>query len=165
MALFNKTLRIKDLLDIDRGRVDRSQVLKVQLINIYNIVKEENWLGKILRFFKIKRPLIFYKVFKYKVSSANGGTYTVLIKVSPGFDKRKFYDNKVQVFCQCADFKYRVAYELNKHDNVYLNKATINELGIALTTKPTRVQTSPLCKHLYAAILEFGKNLDKYDLY
>lgn len=162
MGWFTKELTIGDLMNIDPGRIKRSELLEnVKLVEVYNILREESILGKILRFFKLKTLPIFYKVVKYNVLSNSGSNYTVFIKVSPGFDVNRFYRNKVQVFCSCADFKYRAAYLLNKHDNVYLNQATKDFLGIALTTAPTRVNTTPICKHVYAAIEQFKLDYKK----
>lgn len=162
MGWFSKELTIGDLMNIDPGRIKRSEMLeKVKLVEVYNILREESILGKILRFFKLKTLPIFYKVVKYSVLSNSGSTYIVFIKVSPGFDINRFYRNKVQVFCNCADFKYRSAYILNKHDNVYINQSTKDFLGIALTTAPTKVGTTPICKHIYAVIEQFKLDYKK----
>lgn len=164
MALFNKQLSIKDLLNIDPGRIDRSNDLKVKLDDVYNIIREETWLGKLTRFFKGKSSPIFYKILKYKVKSNSGNEYTTLLKVSPSFDTQKFQYNKVQLFCSCSDFKYRAAYELNKHDNLYKTKVTEDHLGIALKIAPTHVVTTPICKHLYATINYFNSHLSETGL-
>jgi len=157
-----KTLTIRDLLDIDPGRIQKSQeLLKVILEDQYNILKEENIFQRIARFLGLHKAKMFYTIYKYKVYSNSGSVYTVFIKVSPHFEEKKFLDNKIQVFCQCADFKYRVAYGLHKRDNVFINQVTKDHLGIALTTPPTRVDTSNLCKHLYAVIDEFKSQLPK----
>lgn len=155
------TLTIGDLLAIDKGRIQRSKDLKVQLEDTYNILKEENILYRLLRFLGVRKGKMFYIVFKYKVLSISGSNYTVLIRVSPSFDEEKFLNNKVQVFCTCADFKYRVAYELNKRNNVYVVPITKEWLGEALVIPPTKVSTSNLCKHVYACIDNFRENLDK----
>lgn len=160
MKLFNRQLKIKDLLDIDRDRVNRSQGMKVKLVWQYNLVQDVDWLGKLLNIFRHKSYKEFYKVFKYEVKSTSGNTYTVFIKVSPSFSVNKFLNNKVQVFCTCDDFKYRAAYELNKHDNLFLIPATEEFLGYkALNIAPTKVSTTPICKHIYAVINDFKSNL------
>lgn len=161
MRWFKKKLTIKDLLDIDPGRINRSKNLKVKLVEEFNIVKEENWIGKAIRFLMGKSVLYFYRVFKYEVNSDSGNKYVVLIRVSPSFDVNKFLSNEVQVFCTCPDFKYRGAYELNKVGSLYLNNATQTHLGEALKIAPTKVVTTPLCKHLYACIIEFRKEVPK----
>lgn len=162
--IFKRQLIIKDLLDIDEGRIDRSKNLKVKLEEIYNTVKEDNWFNKFINFFWNKPKLIYYKIFKYKVISDSGMKYTVFIKVSPSFEVNKFLSNKVQVFCQCHDFKFRAAYGLSKIENVYLNKTTIEHLGEALKVAPTQVTTTNICKHLYAVIVHFKNNIRNYDL-
>lgn len=149
---FNRTLTIGDLIDIDSQRIDKSRKLKVRLDTRFNVIKQETWLDKLFRLFKRGPKYIYYRIYKFEVKSDSGNTYTVLIKVSPGFDERKFMKNKVQVFCSCADFMYRAAYNLNKSDNLVLIKSTRESLGKALSEAPTRVQTTPVCKHVYAAI-------------
>lgn len=164
MAWWDKTLTIGDLLDIDQSRIDRTKDLKVTYIGTENIIKKLSWLDKVFRLFKRGPKYIYYRIIRYKVESNSGNTYTVLIKVSPGFDERRFLSNKVQVFCTCADFKYRAAYNLNKSDNLVKVKATEDHLGIALTQKPTRVMTTPCCKHIYACLNHLRMNMKSLKL-
>lgn len=164
MAWYNRELTIGDLMNIDDGRINRSKNLKVKLDSITNVLKEESWLDKLFKLFRRGPKYIFYKVLKYKVKSDSGNEYTVFIKVSPSFNERRFMANKVQVFCSCPDFMYRAAYELNKTGNLFLNKSTTDHLGIALTTPPTRINPTPICKHIYAVMDDFIKNYRKYGL-
>jgi hypothetical protein len=164
MAWWNKTLTIADLLDIDKGRIDRSKDLKVEYIRTDNILKKMSLLDRIFKIFKRGPKLIYYKIVRYKVKSNSGNTYTVLIKVSPGFDTKQFMKNKIEVFCTCADFQYRAAYNLNKTDNLLKIKATIEHLGIAITQPPTRVSTTPVCKHIFAVLDHFRTHLKELDL-
>lgn len=165
MKLFNRQLTIRDLLEIDQGRVQRSQGMKVELVEQYNLLQEKSWFGKLLSLFRSKSYQEFYKVFKYHVKSPSGSTYTVFLKVSPSFSSNKFMTNKVQVFCTCADFKYRAAYDLNKYDNLFLIPATKAHLGEEpLKIAPTKVSTTPVCKHIYAVISYFRTNLKAHDL-
>lgn len=165
MAWYVKTLRIKDLFNVDMGRIERSKNLKVRYVKTYQILKKNTLINKILKFLGLKYMLTFYKVFKYIVQSDSGSQYTVFIKCSPGFDK-KILNNKVQVYCNCADFMYRSAYILNRTDNLYRNKYIDKALGIALTTKPTTVPggTTVVCKHVYAVLQDFKNNLVKFGL-
>lgn len=160
MALFYKTFKVSDLLDIDEGRMDRSRDLICRLDNVYNILREDTFFEKLKNLFRSKKPKMFYKVFKYHIISNSGQSYTVFIKVAPSFNIKNFMDNKIEVFCQCADFKYRVAYMLNQRDNLFRNPNIDAHLGIALTTKPTQVETSHLCKHVYRALMEFRLNIN-----
>jgi len=164
MAWWNKTLTIADLLDIDKGRINRSKDLKVEYIKTENIIRKMSLLDKIFRIFKRGPKLIYYKIVRYKVISNSGNSYTVLIKINPGFDIKQFLKNKVEVFCTCDDFKYRAAYELNKTDNLVKIKATLEHLGIAVTKAPTRVATTPICKHIFAVLDHFKTHLKQLDL-
>lgn len=164
MNWFRKQLTIGDLLSIDDQRVDRSKKLSVDYIETINIVKSMTWIDKLKNLFKRGPKLIYYKVVRYKVKSDSGNSYTVLIKVSPNFDEMRFYKNKVEVFCTCPDFKYRAAYDLNKTDNLYKIKSTINHLGIAIEQPPTRISTTPCCKHIYACMIHLKTNLKRLNL-
>lgn len=160
MKFFNKQITVKDLINIDEGRIERSGNLeKVELDDVYYFVKEETWLDKFTNFFKNKPKEIFYDVFKYKVKSDSGKEYTVFIEIPPNFDYHKFLSNRVQVFCDCPDFKFRAAYNLSKKDNVYLNDDIREHLGIALTEPPTKVIPTNICKHIYAAIFKFKNSI------
>lgn len=152
-----RKLVVKDLLDIDEGRVSRSKPLKVKLTQELNLVKEDSLIGKVLRFFKLKKAYYFYKLFKYEVKSDSGKKYTTLIRVSPSFDVNKFLSNEVQVFCTCPDFMYRGAYELKRVGSLVEMPSTIKHLGDAVKVAPTRVTTTPICKHLYATLGEFKR--------
>jgi len=158
---FRRKLRVKDLLDIDEGRKDRSKPLEAKFITIYTIVESGTLKGKIFKLFK--RALLS-RVIRYEVKSNSGNKYTVLIKIFPNFSINKFLSSKVQVFCSCADFMYRAAYNLNQTNNIFLNKNIEKHLGIALTEKPTRVDTTPICKHIYAVLNDFQRNYKKYGI-
>lgn len=165
MAIFHKTLTIGELLNIDNGRVERSKNLEVKFIGVENMVRKMTWLDRLFRLFKRGPKYIFYKVVRYQVKSDSGNVYTVLFKIPPGFDINKFYTNRVEVFCTCPDFKYRAAYNLNQSNNLLLIKATREHLGDEpLTVKPTKVMTTPICKHIYACIPHLRLNLKKLDL-
>jgi len=156
MPLINRTLTIRQLNQIDAGRIDRSKDLRVKLVNSYKILQKTSFFQKILKFLGFKETLNYYRLFKYAVKSNSGSTYTVFIQVSPGF-KQQFYDNKIKVFCSCADFMFRSAYNLNKSDNLFLNKATKIHLDKALEIAPTTVPggTTHICKHVYACLMDF----------
>jgi len=151
-------LIIKDLLDIDESRISRSKHLKVRLVVAVPFWEKE----KLSTQPKSKPKLVYYVNFKYKVKSDSGKEYTVFIKVSPNFNINKFLKNKVQIFCQCPDFMYRAAYNLSKDDNVFLNEKTTKHLEDALTTPSKKIDTTNLCKHLYAAIIYFKNNMRSY---
>jgi len=158
---FLRTLKVSDLLDIDASRIERSEKLKVEYIDTYHVLKKESIWDKIKKLFRGKSILMFYNIYKYKIHSDSGSVYTVFIKIAPSFDKSKFLSNKIEVFCQCADFKYRVAYWLNQRDNLYRNPEIDEHLGIALTERPTKITPSNLCKHIYACLLDFRTHINK----
>lgn len=164
MAIFTRTLTIGELINIDAGRVERAEGLQVKYIRTDNIVKKQSFFEKLVRKLFNKEKLIFYKIVRYEVKSNSGNTYIVMIKVSPGFNLQNFYKNKVQVFCTCADFKYRAAYELSKSENLIEIPATKEHLGIALTQAPTKVMTTPICKHVFAVINHFKTHLKELKL-
>lgn len=161
---FNKTLSIGDLMSIDKARIKRASKLRVEFVETINIEKEQTILDKLINFFRGKPKVIFYKIVKYKVYSNSGNKYTVLFKISPGFDKRQFLKNKVQVFCSCSDFMYRAAYELNKHNNLLKIPVTEKHLKNAISDPPVRVSTTPACKHVYACLSHLEMNLKQLKL-
>ena len=61
--------------------------------------------------------------------------------------------NLVEIYCDCADFKYRSAYILNQRGSLFLTDRIRNNLGAALTETPKKgAKTSFLCKHSYAVL-------------
>jgi hypothetical protein len=166
MGIFDKTLTIKDLLDIDQGRIDRSKnLVNIKLVKQFNIIREEPakvW--NIIKFLKKKTVKNFYTVFDYKILSDSGKKYAIFIKVAPSFKYSNFLKNKVQVACNCEDFKFRAVYELNKFQNLYRTPKLDYHFGIALTTAPTKVVTTPICKHVFLAIDQFKKDFPNLKL-
>lgn len=162
---FNKQLTVKDLLKIDEGRIDRSkQLYKVKFIDDYDILDVEEVKSKIHNSSiksKKKPQSILHKIFKYQVDSNSGNKYKVFIEVPPSFsfNRSKFLQNKVRVFCNCADFKYRAAYNLSKKDNVCIFEDAEKHLGVALTEPPTKIIPTNICKHLYSALKEFRSKI------
>jgi hypothetical protein len=164
MKLFNKQLTIKDLLDIDENRIDRSKSLKVRLDQVYYITDKPDRFNQLLNYFTNKPKEIYYEIHKYKIKSDSGNEYEIFIKLSPSFSYNKFLKNRIQVFCSCHDFKYRVAYDLSQLENVYVNKDITRHLGDALKIPPTAITSTNTCKHLYAVIIYFKNNIKKYNL-
>jgi len=163
MSIFSRKLTITSLLSIDEGRIERSENLDVIYNQTYFVIRTTSIYQKILNFLGIKVNLL-YAIVKYRVASDSGRTYTVLLETNPQFNSSDFLANNIRVFCSCDDFKYRAAYTLGSTDNLYLNTPTKSHLGIALTTRPTRVDTTPCCKHCFAAINDLNKNFRKYKL-
>lgn len=95
----------------------------------------------------------YYLIFKLLVMSESGKAHTVFIRTDPEYDTTRVLENKVQIYCDCPDFKFRSAYILNQKKALFLNDRIKLELGAALTDKPkTKTTTTTLCKHAYAGI-------------
>jgi hypothetical protein len=124
-------------------------------------MSEGNFLVKLWR--KLFNPVSIHQVYKYLVVSNSGAEYIVLIETEHRFNIESFKDSKVRVFCGCSDFMYRAAFNLNKFDNLYINNSTKEYLGDALITKPTKVVTTPICKHTYACLFDLRDNFNKYN--
>lgn len=165
MAWYIKTLTVRELFNIDSGRIERSKSQNVKLVKTFHILKKESFVDKLLKLLGFKYSLVYYKLFKFDVTSDSGNTYTVFIRCSPGFDKN-LLNNKLQVFCSCSDFMYRSAWNLNRSDNLYKNKNIEKYLAEALKIRPTTVPggTTPICKHVYAVLQVFRLNLKAYGL-
>jgi hypothetical protein len=50
------------------------------------------------------------------------------------------------------------------NDSVFLNKSTSLHLGKSIKIAPTKVTTTHVCKHIYAVMLNFTKNIASYGL-
>lgn len=147
-------MKVKHLLLIDKGRIKRSHNYLPVFTNIYyHVQKPSNFFSKLWG--KIF-GLVVYKVLRFKV-----GDYSVFIEVSDKETKKSFLDSEVKLMCTCADFKYRSAYGLNKSGNLFRNKDINEHLGVALTDAPT-IDTTHICKHVYATINELNQNYTTY---
>jgi hypothetical protein len=169
MALFNftRTLTLEDLRDIDKGRIERSKDLVIDKVEEVLVANKPSFLGivikKLIEAITKKPFMVLSKVLKYTIiNPKNKNVHRVIIKVPVHIDEKKLLKQKVEIYCDCADFMYRCAYELGKHHNLFLNNRTRTALGVAINTKPTKVKTSPACKHVYHAISDLVKNYKKY---
>ncbi len=154
MAIFGKQYTIGDVMNIDKGRQERADSCSTNLVQTYHELKEETLLDKLREKF-LGKTLIrkYFVIFKFEVTSDKGHKHTVFIRVSPDFDLTKWKTNKVKIYCDCADFKYRSAYVLNEHDALFLTSKLQTELGPAVKDAPRgKHSTSLLCKHSYAAL-------------
>lgn len=152
---------ISDLMSLDDGRTSKSSSLSVNLEGVFHRVQKESIWDKIKKFFTRNKVSInlYHLDIKYKVNCPSGSTYTVLIELNPNFNSNKFLENPIKVYCQCEDFKYRCAYDLNKRKNLLRNNKIDTSLGQALTDSPKKgFKTSPACKHVYACLLDLKKN-------
>jgi len=169
MALFNynRSLTLADLMKINSERVARSSDIKITKVSEYLVSKKPSFLGSLFKKFRdlfSKKPYeVLYKVLRYEVvNTKNSDKHVCIIKVPMHVDRQKLLKQKVEVYCDCADFMYRCAWVLNDHDNLFLNSSTKKNLGMAINTKPTKVSTSVACKHLYRCIEDLIDNYQDY---
>ena len=120
-SLFNRQYTIGELFNIDQGRQEKSLSCSVSLEDTFHELKKETLLDKFKKFFFGSRELInvYYVIFKFKVMSGSGSSYTVFIRTSPDFNLSSMMSNRVEIYCGCADFKYRSAYLLNQRKSLF----------------------------------------------
>ena len=154
MAILSKQYTLGDVMNIDSGRQERAGGCSVKLSNVYHELKDESILDRFKSLF-LGRPVIkrYYLIFKFEVSSDTGHKHIVYIRVSPDFDLNKWTTNKVKIYCDCSDFKYRCAYVLGQHGSLFTTSKILSSLGAALGDAPKKTsKTSLLCKHAFAAV-------------
>ena len=154
MGVFSKQYTIGDVMNIDSGRQARAGGCKVSLLNTFHELKDETVLEK-FKALVLGRGTVkkYYLIFKFEVVSDKGNKHYVYIRTAPDFDLTQWKNNKVQIYCDCADFKYRSAYVLNQHSALFLNSKIQSALGPAATDAPReKSPTSLLCKHAFAAL-------------
>lgn len=164
-GLFNRSpLTLRELVNVDEGRKERSLSQSVTLDKIYHKIRKETVWDRIKSIFKRSNSTLnmYYVVLRFNVSSSSGNIYTVLIEFQPNPDLNSLMSNKVKVYCECLSFKYQSAYYLNKRGNLYRSSSTDTELDKALTEAPDPKKThvSPCCKHVFACINWIDKNID-----
>lgn len=155
MSLFKKQFTIGELMNIDSGRQQRAMSCSVELEKVYHELKKDTILEKFKSFFRSGKGVInsYYVIFKFSVDSGSGSKRTVIVRVNPDFNLQDWESNKVKIYCDCPDFKYRSAYILNQHNSLFLNDRTKLELGSAISDAPKgKAGTTLLCKHAFAAL-------------
>ena len=158
-------MKLYQLLKIDPERIQRSSNIKVELENSSILVEERKGFFNRLWGRLRGKPNVVNNLLKFSCTNvSNDHKYTVYFKIQPQNNYSKLLSSKVEIFCSCNDFKYRSAYRLNKENNLFRVPAIEKYLGIALTVKPTQVQTTPVCKHIYAVSGWLSKNLKELDL-
>lgn len=154
MGVFTKPYTIGDVMNIDSGRQTRASSCNVIWLKTYHELKDETILDKFKARF-LGRPTLkrYYVIFKLQVTSEKGNQHNVFIRISPDFNAASWNSNKVQIYCDCADFKYRSAYILGQHDSLFLTPKIQGKLGPATSDAPKGKHTTTLlCKHAYAAL-------------
>lgn len=154
MGLFIRKYTINELLLVDSNRTEKANICSVKLVKVFHELKQETLLTKLRAFFGNKTHVnAYYVIYKLQVMSDTGNIHNVFIKLNPDFDLNDWGNNKVQIYCDCADFKYRSAYNLNQHDSLFLTDNIKISLGAALTDTPkSKTATTRLCKHAVAAL-------------
>lgn len=155
MSIFSRPYTIGDLMNIDFGRQERASGCSVELVKVYHQIKPEALIDKFKNFFTYNRTHLkaYFLILKLKVISGTGNTHIVFIKINPDFNLNRWESNRVKIYCDCADFKYRSAYILNDRHSLFLTDRIKLSLGSSLTDKPkATAKTSLLCKHAFAAI-------------
>jgi len=151
--LFGKPYTIGELMNIDQGRQSRASGCTVSLANSFFTMSEEGVLAKFKAFFSTNTIKVVYLTLKFIVRSDTGHTHTVFIQLDPDFTKMSWAANHVRIYCDCADFKYRSAYLLDKRKSLFANDKIKIALGQAITDKPDGKRgTTLLCKHSFAAL-------------
>lgn len=155
----SKHYTVGDLMLIDSARQDRAGKSSVKFERVFHEVRKITLLDRFKAFFGGKSTIQNYKViFKFTVTSDTGNDHTVFIRLDPDFDLINVNKNRVDIYCDCADFKYRSAYLLNKRNSLFINSSISSALGTAVNEAPKKVTTTILCKHSYAALSWLVKN-------
>lgn len=159
--IFGKRYTVGELMNIDQGRQGRAGNCSVSLVNTYFSLKEEGIAAKFAQLFGGNTLKVCYITLKLKVKSDTGNSHFVFIQLEPDFSLNDWSNNQVRVYCDCADFKYRSAYLLDKRDSLFANDWIKLTLGQALTDKPDgKKGTTLLCKHVYAVLQWLMTNYD-----
>lgn len=149
--LFGKPYTIGELMSIDQARQGKALQSSVSLVDTFFTLKEEGIASKFKSLFTGNTIKTLYITLKLKVISDTGNPHYVFIQLDPDYSTSGWYGNKVHIYCDCNDFKYRSAYALSKRGSLFDNQFTRISLGQALTEAPKR-GTNVLCKHGYAAL-------------
>lgn len=143
--------RLEDLLNIDKGRLQRAADIEVKLFSSTLVLTEASntivrWFRKLFRMPKIAR---YVHVFEC-TNRTNGNVNKVVLEVPPTASISELLKSKVKIYCTCSDFMFRAAYNLSKTGNLFLNSTVETRLGEAIIVKPTKVSTITSCKHVAA---------------
>lgn len=146
-----------NLMTVDSGRQSKANLCTVELLKTYHEIEKENVpdtlkskLGNIIN--------RHYIILSFKVMSDTGKEHLVYVKLNPDYSNN-WSGNEVEIYCDCADFKFRSAYILNQNKSLFTTNRIKIALGSAITDKPkTKTATSLLCKHAYAVVKWLASN-------
>lgn len=158
--LFTKRWTLSDLMNIDASRQQKSSGCSVFHQDTYVEIIHESIIDKFKKFFTRNKSImnVMYVIFKFSVVSETGHSYEILIRTQYDPFSSLFMKNLVQIYCGCADFKFKSAWELNQHASLFRSDRTDLELGPAITNAPKKKSGVTLCKHSYAAIMYLINN-------
>ena len=157
--LFTKRWTLSDLMNIDSSRQQKSSGCSTILQETYIEIKSESIIDKFKRFFTRNKSVmnVMFVIFKFNVTSETGHSYNVYrTQYDPW--SNLFMKNVAQVYCSCADFKFKSAWELNQHASLFRSDRIETELGLAITNSPKKKSSTTLCKHSYAAVMYLINN-------
>lgn len=158
--LFTKKWTLQDIMNVDYTRQQKSSGCSVVLDETFVELKTESIIDKFKRFFIRNKSVmnVLFIIFKFTVISETGHSYSVYIRTQYDPDARLYMQNSVQIYCGCADFKFKSAWVLGQHSALFRSDRTELELGPAITNSPKRKSSTTLCKHSYATVNYFISN-------
>ena len=148
-------MTIKEIMQIDATRSGKASGCVVNLLGIYHDVKKETIPEKFKAQVGGSTSInVYYIILKFSVKSADSGKeHIVYVRLCPDFNLSRIDQSEVEVYCDCQDFMYRSAYELNKAGSAFVTPKIQVRLGQSLSDAPkAEYKTSKLCKHSYAAL-------------
>ena len=144
---------IGELMNVDQNRQKKANECKGELLKIFHEVQKEGIINKLKSSFLGQNSInTYYLILKFKVTSDTGGIHRVYVRLNPDFNLSSYLNNKVKIYCDCDDFKYRSAYTLNRRDSIFLPSLIKTKLGPSLTEPPKKQYTTLLCKHAFAVL-------------
>lgn len=158
--IFNKRWTISDIMNVDADRQQKASSCSVHYVKNDVELVTEGIVDKFKRFFTRNKSVmnVMYVIFEFQVSSDTGHSYKVQVRTQYDPDSILLYQNSVQIYCECADFKFKSAWQLGQHKALFRSDRTELELGPAITNAPKRKPGTTLCKHSYAAIMFLTNN-------
>lgn len=158
--LFQKKWSLSDIMNVDAGRQQRSGGCSVIPQETFVELETESIIDKFKRFFTRNKATmnVLYVIFKFQVVSETGNGHEVIIRTQYDPDTSLHTRNLVQIYCDCADFKFKSAWQLGQHSALFRSDRTELKLGPAITNSPKRKSTTTLCKHSYAAVMYLINN-------
>lgn len=138
----------------EQNRMQKASACGVQLVGTYHTIEKESIKDKFKNLFKFtgaKKINTYYITFNFQVTSDNGTKHHVYIKCLPDFQGHYGGNNPIQIYCDCSDFKFRAAYDLDSKGSLLKTSKTVASLAGAIGQKP-KTPGPIMCKHCIAAL-------------